>query len=316
MIFEYDEELRMNVLLLEGDGGLVWRTKDGSSLNGLDLTNHNLIVEVYMYMDTDPAEFFKDMTVIEANDGCLHFAEFNDGENLSAGFSSGECDGMYVQNCFPRGRWIHLVGYVEKIISVLCLDGYQSRFGDSDGNTLKSDTNQGDNSICIGDSMSGNGAFYGKIAYINIYTEQLNLYQTYAMYERAKNNMAWFEGFDVKASSTVNTFVNEAKEEGYSVKVSKDGVEKSGQDIMSTGLNIDLYINNAIVFSQDVVIPGDTTGDGKISSSDYMKAKRAFSNPDILTGAYFKAADIDGNNKITSLDYMKIKRCFKGGYSI
>lgn len=181
---------------------------------------------------------------------------------------------------------------------------------------LKSDTNAGDNSISIGDSLSADSAFHGKIAYINIYTEKLNLYQTYALYEKAKSNMTWFEGFEIVPESTVKSIFDKAEEKGGTVKVSKDGIEKSAQDILSTGLKIDMYVNDSIVYTQEVVVPGDTSGDGVITSADYIKAKRTFTNSGYLTGAYFKAADIDKNGVISSSDYMKIKRHIAGSYNL
>ena len=60
------------------------------------------------------------------------------------------------------------------------------------------------------------------------------------------------------------------------------------------------------------VILGDVTGDGKITSTDYIRIKSFFQGAFNLQGSYAKAADVDSSGKITSTDYMQIKKNFSG----
>ncbi len=59
-----------------------------------------------------------------------------------------------------------------------------------------------------------------------------------------------------------------------------------------------------------VVIKGDTDGDGIISSTDFLRVKKAFLKEYVLENAYFEAADGDNDNLLTSTDYIKIKNYF------
>ncbi len=68
--------------------------------------------------------------------------------------------------------------------------------------------------------------------------------------------------------------------------------------------------------SQAMVMKGDVNGDGKISSADYIMAKRIMLNTYKPTPLQLWAADIDGDGKVSPSDYIKIKRDVIGSYSI
>ena len=61
-----------------------------------------------------------------------------------------------------------------------------------------------------------------------------------------------------------------------------------------------------------VYIKGDTDGNGKIDSTDYILIKRNILGISVLQNEYFKAADADGNNKLDSTDYIIVKRHILG----
>lgn len=65
-----------------------------------------------------------------------------------------------------------------------------------------------------------------------------------------------------------------------------------------------------------VVVRGDVTGDGKISSTDYTRIKRAFDNRYQFTTEEFLAADINDDGKISTVDYIRVKKAFKTGTAI
>ncbi len=65
-----------------------------------------------------------------------------------------------------------------------------------------------------------------------------------------------------------------------------------------------------------VVIKGDTNGDGKVSSQDYLLLKRAMFGTYNLTDAYMKAALIAGKPELDVTDYVLVKRHCFGTYII
>ena len=85
-----------------------------------------------------------------------------------------------------------------------------------------------------------------------------------------------------------------------------EGEVLSDGDYVGTGAEV----NAAGILT--AVILGDVTGDGRITSTDYLQMKRVFSGLLQFDKAYTKAADVDADGKLTSTDYMKIKRTFQG----
>ena len=68
----------------------------------------------------------------------------------------------------------------------------------------------------------------------------------------------------------------------------------------------------AVIYEYIVLIYGDVTGDGKITSKDYMAIKNHIMGTAAITGVEAKAADSFRDNNITSKDYMIIKNHIMG----
>lgn len=62
----------------------------------------------------------------------------------------------------------------------------------------------------------------------------------------------------------------------------------------------------------EIVLYGDTNGDGKIAASDYVKIKNHIMGKTTLSGAYSTAADVNKDGKIAASDYVKIKNQIMG----
>lgn len=92
----------------------------------------------------------------------------------------------------------------------------------------------------------------------------------------------------------------------------KTGKTISGTStILATG-NI-VKLNNK---KYTVVIIGDTSGDGNISSSDLLKVVNHLNGTKKLTGAYLSAADVNQNGTITSSDLLAIVKHLTGSSKI
>ena len=92
-----------------------------------------------------------------------------------------------------------------------------------------------------------------------------------------------------------------------------NGNSKSG--IITTGdiVTIKSGDTNSIYY---VVIYGDSNGDGKISSLDYVKVKNYIMGSKTLSGAYKIAADANKDGVIDARDYVKIKNNIMGSSQI
>lgn len=104
----------------------------------------------------------------------------------------------------------------------------------------------------------------------------------------------------------VNSYSNKVlavlKDKNNNVKVNK---------IIATGDK--LVIDNGLESkSYDIIIKGDSSGDGDISILDLLSIQKKLLNVTDLTGAYFKAGDIDEDGEITILDLLKIQKHILG----
>ena len=104
-----------------------------------------------------------------------------------------------------------------------------------------------------------------------------------------------------KASNIKNTY-KDAK-----IKDSKGKEVTSTSAVLATGYTV--TINGK---EYDIVVLGDTSSDGKISSIDYMKIKNHIMEVTNLNGTKKDAADVNRDGKISSADYMKIKNHIMG----
>ena len=110
---------------------------------------------------------------------------------------------------------------------------------------------------------------------------------------------------------TVQTLVN-AAEDTSSIRVRTEADRYlNNASALRTGLKVQLYVYSTVWNEASLVIKGDISGDGAITSTDYLKLKNHF-NGQKLTGAYYEAGDIDGNGRLLSTDYLKLKRYFSG----
>ena len=85
---------------------------------------------------------------------------------------------------------------------------------------------------------------------------------------------------------------------------------------VGTDTKVLIYKGEEAVKSIPVVIKGDPSGDGKLSSVDVLYAQRHIVKTYTLGDSYFKAADINGDGKITSVDTLYMQRDIVGTYTI
>lgn len=93
--------------------------------------------------------------------------------------------------------------------------------------------------------------------------------------------------------------------------------DSSGKEITSTSAVLATgYIVTINGKEYDIVVLGDTSGDGKISELDYVKIKNKITGNSKMTGAYLDAADVNKSGTITELDYVKVKNHITGASKI
>ncbi|MBR2603537.1 MAG: cadherin-like beta sandwich domain-containing protein [Bacilli bacterium] len=113
-------------------------------------------------------------------------------------------------------------------------------------------------------------------------------------------------GFEIGTS--VENIINSIKNKNINVTVKL--YDSSNKEItsgtISTGQKITINLNG-LVKTFDVIVYGDTSGDGRISTLDYSKVKAHIQNTKALEGVFLTAADTSKDGRISTLDYSKIK---------
>lgn len=111
--------------------------------------------------------------------------------------------------------------------------------------------------------------------------------------------------YKISKETTIAGFENNfTVPSGYSVKI-----ESSNATYIGTGTKVKVINNtaNATAKTYECIVFGDTNGDGKITSSDYVLIKNHIMGTKTLTGAYGQAADVNRDNKTSASDYVLIK---------
>ena len=117
----------------------------------------------------------------------------------------------------------------------------------------------------------------------------------------------------IEPETTISSILDKI-ETSYDVKVKeKSGKNLGENDIVGTGSKVQILDSaGAVIYEYTVLIYGDVTGDGKITSKDYMAIKNHIMETSILNQIEQKAADSFRDGNITSKDYMIIKNYIMG----
>ena len=124
---------------------------------------------------------------------------------------------------------------------------------------------------------------------------------------------------DYLVNVTENTTVETVKESLRSTDrisfTSYDGVALNDSDLVGTGTKIELTENGSAVDTLEIVIKGDVSHDGEISTADYMQVRSYLSGYE-FDDVTLKAADVNDDGYISTVDYLRIRYYFAGIYEL
>ncbi len=118
----------------------------------------------------------------------------------------------------------------------------------------------------------------------------------------------------VEAGATLEKFKEKLTLTGYTaVFTDASGKEKTADAIMKTGDFVKLSYNGKEVKTFRVVIYGDSTGDGKLTSADLLKTQKSILGIISINDAPFKeAADFTKDGKVNSRDLLACQKRILG----
>ena len=121
----------------------------------------------------------------------------------------------------------------------------------------------------------------------------------------------------VIAETKLSDFVGNFETPEYVKVFGSDGKEITDKNAyVGTGCRVSLMNGDKAVDSADVVVLGDISGDGRLTSVDYLRLRAYFGGDYELSGAYLAAAHIAGRDTVTSVDYLRLRAHFSGDYNI
>ena len=121
----------------------------------------------------------------------------------------------------------------------------------------------------------------------------------------------------VVAETKLSDFVGNFETPEYVKVFGSDGKEITDKNAyVGTGCRVSLMNGDNAVDSADVVVLGDISGDGRLTSVDYLRLRAYFGGDYELSGAYLAAAHIAGRDTVTSVDYLRLRAHFSGDYDI
>ena len=108
----------------------------------------------------------------------------------------------------------------------------------------------------------------------------------------------------VTGSQVVAKFNEDAK---Y-VKVRDISGNEVTNGVVGTGFTVNLVIEGSVAQSYTIVVKGDVTCDGVISTADLMSVRAAIGGTNKFTGFYEKAGDFDGSGAVNTTDYAAVRK--------
>ena len=121
----------------------------------------------------------------------------------------------------------------------------------------------------------------------------------------------------VVAETKLSDFVGNFETPEYVKVFGSDGKEITDKNAyVGTGCRVSLMNGDKAVDSADVVVLGDISGEGRLTSVDYLRLRAYFGGDYELSGAYLAAAHIAGRDTVTSVDYLRLRAHFSGDYNI
>ena len=111
----------------------------------------------------------------------------------------------------------------------------------------------------------------------------------------------------VEPGTTASTLLSGLTCTGGTIKIlNSDFTENTGT--VATGNKVGVYVDGTLVDWKDIVIYGDTTGDGKINVLDAIKLNRHSIGLANMSGCYLTAADASRDGNVNILDSIVINR--------
>ena len=119
----------------------------------------------------------------------------------------------------------------------------------------------------------------------------------------------------IAAGTTVTQFLTGIHEADF-IQVVKDGNQVAPDNLIATGMEVQLVVSEQVVKKLTVVVTGDINGDGDITLSDMLMVKSHLLGKTTLAGTAALSADTNDDKGISITDFLQIKAHILGKNNI
>ena len=120
---------------------------------------------------------------------------------------------------------------------------------------------------------------------------------------------------NISLNTTAKALASQFTNKGLKL-VDSSGKALADTDPVGTGTTVNLYLNGKLVDSLTVMILGDLDGNGRITSTDYLRLKASIMGTYTLNDVQSAAGDVDFSGTLNTTDYLRIKAHFLGEYDL
>ena len=110
----------------------------------------------------------------------------------------------------------------------------------------------------------------------------------------------------IKSGTNVNSLLQSINEKQY-CEIRKNNVKQSGNVSVGTGMQLCVINNNKVVKFYNIIVTGDTNGDGKTNITDLIAVKQSILGRSSLSNIQKQAADMNNDGKVNITDFIKVK---------
>ncbi|MBE6678321.1 MAG: hypothetical protein E7597_05970 [Ruminococcaceae bacterium] len=113
-------------------------------------------------------------------------------------------------------------------------------------------------------------------------------------------------GTSVGASAA--SVISMYNEDAEYIKILDMGGNTITTGVVGTGYTVNLIVDGETLVSHTIVIDGDVTSDGAITTADLLSLRASVAQRNVLKGCFEKAGDIDGTNTISTTDFAILRK--------
>lgn len=114
------------------------------------------------------------------------------------------------------------------------------------------------------------------------------------------------------AGTTKENLVAKFNESAEFIVVKDMNGNQVSTGVVATGYTVNLIVNSEVRASYTIVVDGDVSCDGIVSTADMLAVRRVISGSGIFEGVYKLAADTDGSDNVSTTDFAIIRKMVSG----